>query len=317
MPKQIVSVGDLVVDLVLDVKLPAKINEHQMSPTLLFEPGGAASTIFSARNMGLDVVALGTVGADFQGRMLVQMLKEAGVDTSALTIPVESTTTTVVALSDTSQNGHVFLGHYGEGVPIELTPVAADKLVQADAIFMPGYTAVEERLRSLVDDTLKLIDSHQLRFYFDVGPFLGQATEEQVAFILQFVDVLFLTEDEIPYVTRGESGIDALRTLFDSYPDMMIVLKMGSSGCRILLADDEMTCAGYHVQVVDTIGAGDTFAGAFIWAHLGGLPLQECGMIANAMGAASVQVSGAGQNVPTREDVQAILNTNRVQIDLS
>ena len=316
MPKQIVSIGDLVVDLVLDVNLPANIDEHQMSPTLLFEPGGAASTIFAARNMGLDVVALGTVGTDFQGQMLIQMLIDAGVDTSALTLPPNSSTTTVVALSDTTQNGHVFLGHYGEGDQVDMTHTAAGKLLHADAIFMPGYTAVEKRLQPLVQDTFELIDSHQLRFYFDVGPFFEQASDRLVAKILSLVDVLLLTEEEIPFVTGGHTGIHALQSLLNAYPDMMIVLKMGSSGCRILQSDGEIRCAGYHVQVADTIGAGDTFAGAFMWAHLNGLPLQECGTIANAMGAASVQVAGAGRNVPTRHEVQAILNDNRVPIDL-
>ena len=43
MSKRMVSVGDLVVDLVLDVKLPVTVDHHQMSPTVLFEPGGAAT----------------------------------------------------------------------------------------------------------------------------------------------------------------------------------------------------------------------------------------------------------------------------------
>lgn len=307
MAKQIVTVGDLVVDIVLDVRLPAQIDQHQMSPTLSFEPGGATSTIFSARNMGLEVITLGTVGDDFQGKMLKQIMDEAGVDTSPLVIPQNSTTTTVVALTDREQSGHVFLGHYGQGDVIDMTSYAKSFLLKADAVFMPGYTTVEERLQPLVNSVFDLIRKHQRRFYFDVGPFLGELSQAQVASILETVDVLLLTEDEVPFVTNGNLHIAELLT---AYPDMIIVLKQGATGCQILTQSQTIVCKGFQVEVVDTIGAGDAFAGAFMWAHLNGYSLKECGLIANAMGAVTVQKMGAGRKVPTRAEVQAMLNND-------
>ena len=99
MPNRLLTVGDLVVDILLDVRLPVNADDHQMSPTLLLEPGGACSTILAARNLGMDVAALGAVGADFQGRMLREIMAGAGVDISALQAPAGSTTTTVIALA--------------------------------------------------------------------------------------------------------------------------------------------------------------------------------------------------------------------------
>ena len=49
----LVTVGDLVLDLQLEARLPVAADAHQMSPSLLLEPGGACTTLLTARNLGL------------------------------------------------------------------------------------------------------------------------------------------------------------------------------------------------------------------------------------------------------------------------
>ncbi len=310
--KRLVTVGDLVVDLLLKAQLPVEADAHQTSPSLLIEPGGACTTLFAALNLGMEAVALGTVGDDFQGRMLAAMMAEAGIDISALTIPAGSTTTTVISLSDQRQPAHVFLGHYGNSPPISLTARARQQLERADAVFIPGYTLIEERLNPLVDSALQAIAP----LYIDVGPFLGQLDQAGVARVLEAADALILTDDEIRFVTAGESDIDACRRLLERYRHLRIVLKRGAAGCHLLGRGLDMACPGFDAPVVDTIGAGDAFAAAYIWADLQGYSAADCGRIGNAMGAASVMKAGAGRNAPGRAEVAQVLEDNRTGIRL-
>ena len=317
MAKRLVTVGDLVLDLLLDVQLPVVTDAHQLSPDMQLEPGGACTTLLAARNLGLAAVPLGTVGDDFQGRMLLEMLAEAGIDVSALVRHPQSTTTTVVALSDRRQSAHVFLGCYGDSPPITLTPAARSQLELADAVFIAGYTMVEQRLEPLVDDVLNFMETSAAPLYIDVGPFLGQLEQAGVERVLAAADVLMLTDDEIRFVTVGESDIDACRRLLDANPALRIVLKRGADGCHLLARDLDLTCPGFAVPVIDTIGAGDAFAAAYIWAELSGYSPAECGTIGNAMGAASVRKLGAGRKVPTREELQIMLDEQVTGIKLS
>ena len=317
MPKRLVTVGDLVVDLLLDVHLPVLAAQHQTARALQFEAGGACTTILAARTMGLAVAALGTVGDDMQGRMLLEILAEARVDTSALQTPPGSTTTSVVALTDTARGGHVFLGHYGTGADIGMSEPARNLLAAADALFIPGYTLVEKRLSGLVAGVYAQLAQKKTRVYFDVGPFLAQLSPTQVNQALSVSDALLLTADEIPFVTAGESGVDACRRLLERYPALTIVLKLAEAGCRIMTRDLDLARPGFAVDVVDTVGAGDAFAGAYIWADLQGYSLADCGTIANAVGAASVQKAGAGRNVPTCAEVQQILDDENTGMNLS
>ena len=315
--KRLVTVGDLVLDLVVDARLPVQPNQHQTAKTLQFEAGGACTTILAARQMGLDVTALGTVGDDLQGRMLLEILDDAAVDTAALALPHESATTTVLALTDRARGEHVFLGHYGEGAPIELTEAAKARLARSDAVFIPGYTLAEARLSRLVAGVFDWLTANESRLYFDAGPYSDQLTSAQVDQALARCHTLLLTEDEIPYVAMGGSGLDACRRLRHRHPQLTIVLKRGRAGCHILSRAADVACPGFVVPVIDTVGAGDAFAGAYIWTDLNGYSPLECGTIANAMGAASVTKAGAGRNVPSVAEVQSLLDDHKTGIQLS
>lgn len=309
--KTLVTIGDLVMDLLLEVQLPAVAGEHQTASSLRFEAGGACTTILAARGMGLDVAALGAVGDDVAGRFLFELLTEAGVDIAALQMPPDSTTTAVVSLSDRQARSHVFLGRYGQGDAINFSDSAAQRLSGAAAVFIPGYTLLEERLAGLVAGAFTWLARESRRVYFDVGPFLGGLKRDRVDEALRLVDVLLLTGDEIVFVA------DDLRGLQRRHPQLTIALKLGERGCRILSGETDLHVPGFAVEVIDTIGAGDAFAAAFIWADLQGYSLVECGTIANAMGAASVGRTGAGSNVPSCAELQALLDAHRKGIDLS
>ena len=317
MTKRLVTLGDLVVDLLLEAGLPLESGAHQMSQSLQFQPGGVGTTIFAARNLGLDVAALGAVGDDMQGQFLLRQLTDAGVDVSAVEQPAGSATTTVVAINDSTSQEHVFLGHYGVGPACEWTEAAADQLATADAVFIPGYSLVDERLNPLISGALDLLESSAHPLYVDVGPFMGRLPCEALPRLLRLTHTLLLTEDEIPFVTGGGHGVDALRALLDDNPEIQVVLKLGADGCRIMTKSTDLLCEGYAVLAIDSIGAGDAFAGAYIWARLHGFCLADCATIANAMGAASVMKAGAGHNAPTRAEVQSILDSNQTGIDLS
>jgi sugar/nucleoside kinase (ribokinase family) len=149
------------------------------------------------------------------------------------------------------------------------------------------------------------------------SPFLGQLEQTGVDRLRAAADVLILTDDEVRFVAAGESAIAACRRLLDAYPDLFIVLKLGAAGSHLLGRGLDCACAGFSVPVIDTIGAGDAYAAAYIWADLQGYSPLECGTIGNATGAASVMKAGAGRNAPTRAEVQALLDQHNTGLKLS
>ena len=86
-----------------------------------------------------------------------------------------------------------------------------------------------------------------------------------------------------------------------------LIVKQGASGCVIVTREGQTPVPGYPAEVVDTIGAGDCFAAAFVAGRLRGLTLVDAARLANAMGAATVQKAGAGRNAPTCAEVMDVL----------
>jgi sugar/nucleoside kinase (ribokinase family) len=81
-----------------------------------------------------------------------------------------------------------------------------------------------------------------------------------------------------------------------------------------LIRDEGKLCRvpPFAVRAVDTTGAGDAFATAFLQARLRGWPRAEAALAANAAGAAATGTAGAGENMPTLRQIAHIMRAQRL-----
>ena len=306
MAPHIVSVGDLVLDVILPVALPVLPGQHQESPERRIEPGGAANFMIAARHMGLEVSAAGAVGEDVFGALILDGLRSEGVDTVFVVAMPGASSTLVIALTDRASGEHTFLGNYGAGPQVNYPDGLDERIARADAVFLQGYTLAEERIMPMALRSLERAAAASTPVFLDAGPFLARVSPAIIRRVVAGAALLFTTEDEVPLVSEGRTGEAAYAYLLANGP-ATLVIKRGPAGCTIVTQDGAIALPGYPAQVVDTSGAGDCFDAAFTAGLLRGLPLADCGRLANAMGAATVGRAGAGRNAPTCADVMAIL----------
>lgn len=303
---QLLTVGDLVLDIIMPVTLPVRGGEHQAPAWRRTEPGGAANTIVTALNLGLAVAVTGTVGDDIYGAAILDPLRARGANLDHVLIMPGSDSTLVLTLTDPVSGEHVFIGHYGGGPEMTYPPGLDATIAQADAVFFSGYSLVEERIRRAV---LRALDSaHRAGkpIYMDAGPLLTLADQQQVSWALARTGTLFLTEDETALVA-GPQAVHDYAGLLARGPHTLVI-KRGARGCTILDASGALDVPAYPVaQIVDTVGAGDAFDAAFIAGRLAGLSPRDCGRLANATGAAAIQKVGAGTNAPTRAEIWQVI----------
>jgi sugar/nucleoside kinase (ribokinase family) len=310
----VVSVGDLVLDIILSAKLP--VTMHQDVPYRRVEPGGAGNFTIAARHLGLNVMAVGAVGADVFGRHILDILSNEGVNISGVVAVPGSTTTLVIALTDQLSGDHVFIGHYGVGPEVPY-PDHIDELIEAaDAFFIQGYTLAERRVVPMALRALQRAEKLNVPIYLDVGPLIAQVSPERTRRVLERAAVILMTEEEAPLVSEGRSGEHAYEYLLASGPQTLVV-KRGGSGCLLVTREQRTEVPGFPANIVDTVGAGDCFDAAFIAGQLWGFGLRDSALLANAMGAASVQKMGAGSNAPTCPEVVAVLAQAGVILEFS
>jgi|HigsolmetaAR201D_1030396.scaffolds.fasta_scaffold03858_3 ribokinase len=306
MQYDVVIIGDLVVDLIVPIeRLPLEPERHGWADGIFVEPGGAGNLLIAARRLNLATATIGALGDDDYGSRMLAMLAEEGVDVQhALKCPGRSTVCCMVITDRIGQ--HVFLGIKDGLGTWPLGPSWPDVIAQTRSLFLDGYTVRDllgdEDLRTL----LALIDRATAPFFFDPGPSAEFIPPERMAQVLAVVDVLLLTEQEAAHLVSGATPEQMAQALLARGPQV-VVLKRGAAGCLVATPGEQFALPAFEVEVVDTVGAGDAFAAAFIAGYVRSGSLRDCAALGNAMGALVTTRRGAGRRIPSRADLLAFL----------
>jgi sugar/nucleoside kinase (ribokinase family) len=305
--KQIVTLGDLVVDLIAPVRLPILPNQHQEAPGMHLEPGGGNNVTLSASRLGLVTSPIGVLGDDAVGAFLLGCLQAEGITTVGIISVEGEESTLVLDLIDSTAHEHVFIGSAGRNTPHPLNHVQHTLVGTADAVFLQGYTLLEPHNRLFVPQILALAQTAQCPVFFDVGPTAKHVPRELLRQTMRQCNVVMMTEDEIPLAAEGLQGEAAYQHLFQLGVGYLVI-KQGANGCTVMSPSERLHVPGFAVRVADTVGAGDCFDAAFMYGWLHNYGMRDCALLANATGAAVVQKIGAGRNVPTCAEVRTVLS---------
>jgi fructokinase len=118
------------------------------------------------------------------------------------------------------------------------------------------------------------------RRFYDMNLRRGCYTPELVRELLSLAGAVKLNDDEA-----------------ELFPDLgqapSVALTRGKRGCAVRIGNDRAECPGYTVKVVDTVGAGDAFAAAFLHGLAAGWSAAKTGDFANRLGALVASRAGA------------------------
>ncbi len=312
-PFRVVSIGDLVVDVILSVpQLPVKAAEHQILNGLQLEPGGAGNFLIAGARLGMEMTALGAVGEDIFSAALLEMLAGEGVGVDGMLAQPEGSATTVFVLEEPSHS-HVFLGQYGQGDDVLLSEDWKRRIEDADAVQVWGYSLNEARLVVCMLAAAEYAKDQGKMVVFDPGPLLASAQPEHCQRLISCARVVLCTEEELA-VLGTHCQVAAEPTELLKLGPAAVCVKQGQDGCRVYTANEMIEQSGFAVPVVDTNAAGDSFMAAFVYGYLSGWPLQKVAVFANAMGAAKVQKFGSGRQVPTVGELRKVLRDFSVDV---
>jgi ribokinase len=306
-------VGSLNMDLVFRVpRLPAPGETITGGPAETHPGGKGANQAVAAARLGAAVTMVGRVGDDEPGRRLRAALAAERVDVQhVLPTPGVGSGAAAVTVAAAGENTIVIV----PGANAKLTPADIDShryaITSADVLVMQLETPMDAVARAA-----RAAREAGVTVILNAAP-----ASELPADLLACVDVLVVNECEAATLTRSAASADAdqdaemLRRLA-RLPVGTVVLTVGSRGSWVGRAESLPTRAEpFQVRVVDTVGAGDAFIGAFAvrWAAQqvsGGVDdvgLLDCLCWANAAGALAATRHGAIPSLPSRAEVVALL----------
>jgi ribokinase len=267
-----VSMGDLVLDVIVDGALD---ESRDAGESFRLTPGGSAANfaVHAVRDGGR-IRFISRVGDDAAGRLLIAELARAGVITSVDTHPTVATGN-VLVLRNVGRRGQERMIS-NPGASRYLDPAALDPIwfVGIDALHISGYSLLRSEPSPAAERAYDLARAHspQALISLDPGPkhlieAYGRARLWERLGSRRFA-VLFPNLEEGVALTGERDPLKAARAL--AAVANLVVLTLGAEGCLVVSDRIAERVAAERADAVDTTGAGDAFAAAFLVDYVRG-----------------------------------------------
>ena len=286
---ELLCIGDISVDTLVSIDHLPRRDEKQWARLIGDFPGGmAANVAYTYTRLGGTARLLARVGRDAHGAFSMGYLRGTDIDVSGV-VEVDDPTFWTMSLVDAT----------GERSMIEFASDAihppwssvgdGDGARVAYTIGSETTTAVEafERLQGAGVTTAVDADYAEIE------------SEDRLRRLLAVVEVFFCNAETASHLTGGRAPLESAEELASHGP-AVVVVTLGAGGA---VAFDRQQggaeVGGLQVEVVDSTGAGDCFAGSFLFSRTRGWPLEAGLELANVMAAISTTAFGCQGGVPT------------------
>ncbi len=267
--------------------------------------GSAANSIIAVSQFGGSSFYSCKVSSDEYGDFYLKDMNEAGVDTNLDNTPREEGITgkcLVMITSDAERTMNTFLG-----ATTDLSVKEVDERAIKDSkyVYIEGYLTPSNAGVEAMKLAKKIAEDNNVKTSITLSdPSIVQAFKGQFEDVIgASVDMLFCNEDEAMTYTGKDNLEEARQALKKEAKQFAITL--GKNGAMIFDGDTFIDIEPYTVKAVDTNGAGDMFAGAFLYGITNGMSMAAAGKLASM--ASSKVVSQFGPRLKTHE-VQRLLH---------
>lgn len=240
--------------------------------------GSAANTTVAFSALGGQAFYACRVGNDDLGDIYLKGLNEAGIYTTTKSVSEGVTGTCMVLVSDDSERTmQTYLGITAE---LSATQIDFEPLQTAKWLYIEGYLSTSDIARAAVKQAREIAKSNQVKIALTLSdPAMVQYAREGLDELLDDgVDLIFCNQQEAMMYTGTETAEAALEEL--KQKSKYIVITLGAQGALIYDGNNTFSVPGRPVTAVDANGAGDAFAGSFLYALNAGLGFQTAAQLA-------------------------------------
>ncbi|PVX24691.1 MAG: hypothetical protein CW691_06865 [Candidatus Bathyarchaeum sp.] len=297
---EVVGFGALNLDKLFKVNIIAKKEEEGFVTDFKESGGGsAANTIVGLTRLELKTGFIGKVASDREGKLLLDELKNEGVDVNGIAVSKGGRSGTVMGYIDPKGERALYVDA-GVNDQLDVNDAKLDYVSGAKFLHLSSFVA-EKPFNAQKELTAQLSD---VKVCFDPGALYATKGVAALKPIIQRSYAMFPNEREIKLLT-GQDYREGARTLRELGAECVAV-KLGKRGCYVTDGKESHLIEAYKVKAVDTTGAGDAFCAGFIYGLVKGKDLFECGKLGNFVASRCVSAIGARTTLPKRADLKGV-----------
>ncbi len=283
--------------------------------------GAPANVAVMASRLGVSSGFIGKLGRDMFGKFLKETLEKEGVDSSGVILDKDfSTTLAFVRNAPDGERHFIFYRKNSADLNLNFSEVNLKLIDNCRLLHFGALTLTSEPSKSAVINTVEYAKQQGKMISYDPNwrEKLWESREAAVKAmrsVLRYVDVIKVSELELQIITDCANLLPAIAKLLNDGV-RVVCITQGAKGCIIATRRGIERLPTFKVETVDTLGAGDSFFGAFLsklvqsgksMEELQMEDLREFATYANACGALSSTKSGAIPAMPTHEEIIALM----------
>ncbi|MBR2634665.1 MAG: carbohydrate kinase [Clostridia bacterium] len=293
-------------------------------PTMAAHPGGAPANFLAAlAKFGAKAAMLGKVGNDAFGRLLLETLRKAGIETRGMIVD-ESTFTTLafVTLDETGDREFSFARKPGADTRLSFEEIDLSLIDEAKVLHFGTLSLTDEPSKTATEKAVLYAKEKGKLITFDPNlrkPLWRSLEKAKEAMLwgLKMADVVKISDDEVEFLF-GLSPEEGAETILKEFDCKLVFVTCGADGCVFCNPIAKGKVPGIDsFRRKDTTGAGDIFGGSVLFkllrfredpALLSEEKLREAAHFACVSAGMSTTRSGGISSVPSIEEIQPYLS---------
>jgi sugar/nucleoside kinase (ribokinase family) len=296
----ILVAGEINPDLILSGNITPEFGQAEKLVDSAALTVGSSSAIFAcgAARLGLKVAYIGVCGDDVFGHFMLDEMSKRNVDISNVIVRSNDQTGLSVILNQGADRA--ILTHLGLIAALQASDISDALLSNARHLHIASYflqTTLQPDLPKLFSRAHSLGLTTSLDTNWDPSNEWRGFDE-----LLSQVDIFLPNENEAKAIAHKEDVDSACKHLASK--SKLVAIKRGADGALAQMQDTFISVPSIPVQVVDTVGAGDTFDAGFLFGYLNKWSIEKSLQLAAVCGALSTQFAGGTNGQPTLEEAK-------------
>ena len=265
--------------------------EHEHRAIKQAGGGSAANTMVAAAQLGANSFYSCKVASDETGDFFMSDLKIAGVDTNLDAGREEGITGKCISMV-TPDAERTMTTHLGISETLSPNELNREALRNSTYLYIEGYLVTSPTAFEAVKETIDIAKEAGVQVSLTLSdPAMVENFKASFDALAELgIDLIFCNEDEARLWTAASNRGEAMARLKTVCGK--VVMTCGKEGALVFDGSEETMSVGIPTKAVDTTGAGDIFAGTFLFGLTHGMSFPACADLANK--AASLLVSSFG-----------------------
>lgn len=261
MKYDVVALGELLVDFTENGM------SNQGNPILEANPGGAPCNVLSMlQRLGKSTAFIGKVGNDNFGNMLIDVVKQQGINTDNIFLD-DKVPTTLAFVHKKEDGDRCFSFYRNPGADMMLRKSEInDDLINNSRVFHFGTLSMtDDNIAETTKYAVNKAKEKGLIISFDpnLRPPLWKSLEtakEQMWYGISQCDILKISDDEIEFLSGEKDIVKGVEKILEKYQPALVCATQGKEGSTAYYKGKSIFCEAFvRKDTVETTGAGDTF----------------------------------------------------------